>query len=182
MAEEARCSQGILEVGIRFATCFFDVLADGFVTRADEVSSGAAQTSTSHRVTESSGDSTRVGHVGVRTRVTRESRTHESERGSEYWSVGQQTVRNVSRTRCARLSCPIRQSGPSPEATHQRLIECYLFLLDHHHDHHHHPGSDDCPSAALTIVRQPVGCGFVIWICAGPAAAGPVPVADLENE
>ncbi|KAF9036006.1 hypothetical protein BDZ89DRAFT_1223266 [Hymenopellis radicata] len=182
------------------------------------------ETSTSHRVTESSGDSTRFGHVGVRTRVTRESYTRESEHESK-------------------ANGPQRLENETPEATRQRLIEWYFSVLDLHHDHHHHPGSDDCRSrcsddcqaaclgletstshrvtessgdstrvghvgvrtrmtqqttttttttttqgvtivapAALTIVRQPVGCGFVIWICAGPAAAGPAPVADLENE
>ncbi|KAF9027817.1 hypothetical protein BDZ89DRAFT_1256575 [Hymenopellis radicata] len=45
------------------------------------------ETSTSHRVTESSGDSTRLGHLGVRTRVIRESRSHESGRESEYGSA-----------------------------------------------------------------------------------------------
>ncbi|KAF9010892.1 hypothetical protein BDZ89DRAFT_1226434 [Hymenopellis radicata] len=54
------------------------------------------ETSTSHRVTESSGDSTRFGHVGVRTRVTRESRTHESERESEYWVSDRESSHNDS--------------------------------------------------------------------------------------
>ncbi|KAF8987400.1 hypothetical protein BDZ89DRAFT_1055505, partial [Hymenopellis radicata] len=52
------------------------------------------ETSTSHRVTESSGDSTRLGHLGVRTRVTRESRTHESGRGSEYPSADHESSHN----------------------------------------------------------------------------------------
>ncbi|KAF8990622.1 hypothetical protein BDZ89DRAFT_1151860 [Hymenopellis radicata] len=54
------------------------------------------ETSTSHRVTESSGDSTRLGHLGVRTRVTHESHTRESGYESEYRSVGRESSHNES--------------------------------------------------------------------------------------
>ncbi|KAF8997357.1 hypothetical protein BDZ89DRAFT_1052003 [Hymenopellis radicata] len=100
---------------------------------------GHLETSTSHRVTESSGDSTRVGHVGVRTRVTRESRTHESERESEYRANGPQRLENET---------------------------CAIILLD------------PAIRAESRSDAQPVGCGFGIWLCAGPAAAGSAPVAD----
>ncbi|KAF9004140.1 hypothetical protein BDZ89DRAFT_1049628 [Hymenopellis radicata] len=98
------------------------------------------ETSTSHRVTESSGDSTRFGHVGVRTRVTRESHTRESEHESE--ANGPQRLENET---CA-IILPDPAIRADPEATRQRLIEWYFSLLNLHHDHHHHPGSDDCRS------------------------------------
>ncbi|KAF9019908.1 hypothetical protein BDZ89DRAFT_1043673, partial [Hymenopellis radicata] len=94
------------------------------------------------QVTESSGDSTRFGHVGVRTRVTRESHT-------------QQMVRNVSRTRRARLSCLIRRSGPSPEATRQRLISLFSTSTTTTTTTQ---GVTIVAPAALTIVRQPMCC------------------------
>ncbi|KAF9027999.1 hypothetical protein BDZ89DRAFT_1113156 [Hymenopellis radicata] len=81
-------------------------------------------------------------------------------------------VRNVSRTRRARLSCPIRRSGPSPEATRQRLIEYYFLLLNHHHHDNDHPGTDDCRSRCSDDCQAACGVWIWIWLCAGPAAAG----------
>ncbi|KAF8990175.1 hypothetical protein BDZ89DRAFT_1124477 [Hymenopellis radicata] len=95
------------------------------------------ETSTSHRVTESSGDSTRFGHVGVRTRVTRESHTRESEHESE--ANGPQRLENET---CAIIlpDPAIRAESRSDASASDQV------------------GVTIVAPAALTIVRQPMCC------------------------
>ena len=63
-----------------------------------------------------------------------------------YKFLATQTDPCVAQTSYTQQFRQIRRSGPSPEATRQRLIEWYFSLLNLHHHHHHHPGSDDCRS------------------------------------
>ncbi|KAF9025947.1 hypothetical protein BDZ89DRAFT_1179482 [Hymenopellis radicata] len=110
------------------------------------------ETSTSHRVTESSGDSTRVGHVGVRTRVTCESRTHESERESEYQSVGANGPQRLENETSSFLYSPTTTTtqdativAPAALTIVRRRVQQRTTITwqrlqrpdDHDHDHDH---------------------------------------------